>query len=188
MQIDLREQIKERRLDRMRLGQAACSHVELPSDPEIRLALVPVTDAEASMALDAAARVDTEDNVAGLMRRDHQQRVELLVYALRDPQDLTQRIFRNSKELQEEFEETDVNYLFDEFEELRANTNPSVDGIDPEEFEHLKKALREMDWSGLSGRSWYAAKRFLGALIQDGLLRDNSPGSTFNTKSTMTSE
>jgi hypothetical protein len=166
------------------MGQAACSMVELPSDPEIRFALVPVSDAEASMALDAAARIDTEDNVAGLMRRDHQQRVELLAYAIRDPQDLSSRVYRTAYELQEQLDETDVNHIYDAFDEMRESSNPSIEEIPPQEFEELKKALQEMDWSGLSGRSWYAARRFLGALIQDGLLRDNSPGSISNTRLT----
>ena len=38
-----REKIKERRLDRMRLGQAVCSYVNVPSDPEMKLCIVPLT-------------------------------------------------------------------------------------------------------------------------------------------------
>jgi hypothetical protein len=182
---DLREQIRERRLDRMRLGQAVCAFSNLTSDPEIRLALVPLSDAEAQNALQAAAHVDTMDNVAGLMLRDHVQRVEQLVFSIRDPQDLEKRLYRNSTELQEELTEGDIAHIYDDFMELTESSNPTVEGIDPEEFETLKKVWQEISWSDLSGRSWYAAKRFLGALIQDGLLQDNSPGSFSNTKLTM---
>ena len=35
-----RDKIRERRLDRMRLGQAVCDYVTLPSDDEIRVCIV----------------------------------------------------------------------------------------------------------------------------------------------------
>jgi hypothetical protein len=188
MATDIREQIVQRRLDRMRLGQAVCDQVNLVSDPEIRLAIVPLSDAEAGNALVAAAMIDVPDNVAGLMARDHKQKVELLAYAIRDPQDLDKRLYRNGVELQEELQESDVNHLYDCFLEMQENSNPAIEGIDPEEFEELKKALQEITWSELSGRSWFAAKRFLGALIQDGQLRGNLHGSSSTMKSTTTSD
>jgi hypothetical protein len=188
MATDLKTEIRQRKLDRMRLGQAAADLVSLPSDPEIRIALVPLSDAEAQMALAEADRVEAGDNVAGLMLRDHVQRVTQLAFAIRDPQDFSQRVYRNGAELQEDLTETDVNYIYDAFIEMTENSNPTIEGIKPEEFDALKKALQEMDWSGLSGRSWYAAKRFLGALDRDQLLQDNSPGSTSTTKLTTPSD
>lgn len=181
--LDLREEIKTRKLDRMRLGQAVCEIVEIPSVPEVRVGVVPLTDAEAQMALDEAARVETADNIAGLMLRDHVQKVAQLAFAIRDPQDLSKRVYRTGKELQEDLDETDVNYIFDTYMELTENSNPAIEQIDPVEFEHLKKVLQEMDWNELSGRSWFAAKRFLGALNRDKLLPDSLLGSTSTTKS-----
>jgi hypothetical protein len=160
----------------------------LISDPEIRLALVPLLDFEAEAALIEAARMDVPDNVAGLMARDHRQRVELLASSIRDPKDLDQRVYSDGLELQKELDESDIVHLYDAFLEMQENSNPSIDGLDEEEFELLKKVLQEIPWSDLSGRSWYAAKRFLGALSQDGVLPDSLRGSTSNTKSITTSE
>lgn len=188
MATDLRDKIQQRRLDRMRLGQSAYEIEHLISDPEIRVALVPLIDVDAENALLAAARMDIPDNVAGMMARDHRQRVELLACSVRDPQDLEKKIYRDGTELQSELEEADIVHLYDRFLEMQENSNPSIDGIPAEEFDELKKAFQEMDWSGLSGRSWYAAKRFLGALHRDGLLPVNSHGSTSNTKLTTKSE
>jgi hypothetical protein len=184
MATDLKTEIRQRKLDRMRLGQAACDFVSPPSLPEIRFALVPLSDAEAQMALADADRIEAGDNVAGLMLRDHVQRVSQLAFAIRDPQDFTVRVYRTGAELQEDLTETDVNFIYDAFIEMTENSNPTIEGIEPEEFEALKKVLQEMDWSELSGRSWYAAKRFLGELDRDKLLQDSSPGSTSNTKLT----
>lgn len=188
MATDLKEKIRERRLDRMRLGQAVCDYVTLVSDPEIRLAIVPLTDAEAENALMAAAKISVEDNFAGLMARDHRQRVEILAFSIRDPEDLSKRVYSTGVELQESLDEVDVTTLYDSYMEMNENSNPTIDGISPEEFVELKKVLQEIPWNDLSGRSWYAAKRFLGALIQQGLLRGNSLGSTSSTRLTTTSE
>jgi len=186
--MELKESIRSRKLDRMRLGQAAFDTVELPSDPEIRFALVPPSDAEAESALMAAAMIDVPDNVAGLMTRDHRQRVELLAVAIRDPLDISKRVYRDGRDLSENLDEIDVNHIYDAFQEMQENSNPRLEGIDPEEFEQLKKVWQEISWNDLSGRSWYAAKRFLGALIQQGLLPDSSHGSSSNTKLTTPSD
>lgn len=184
----VREQLVQRRLDRMRLGQAVCAYVTLPSDPEIRFALVPLSDAEAENALVLAAQMDVPDNVAGLMARDHRQKIELLASSVRDPEKLDNRLYRDGNELQQELEEGDVNALYDEYLEMSEKSNPSMEGIAPEEFDELKKVLLEIPWNDLSGRSWFAAKRFLGALYQDGLLRANSLGSISTTKLTTTND
>jgi hypothetical protein len=183
----VREEFRQRRLDRMRQGQSAVEYVELPSDPEIRFALVPVSDAERSNALIAAANLDVPDNVAGIMARDHVQKVELLACSLRDPVDTEKRIFRDAKDLQEEMNAVDLDHIYDIYLEMTENSNPSIDGIPPEEFDELKKALQEISWNDLSGRSWYAAKRFLGAVIREGQLRGNSRGFSSTMKSTTTS-
>lgn len=166
----------------MRLGQVACTMVTLPSDEEIRLALVPLSGAERLNATQAAANITVLDNVAGLMSRDHVQKVEVLAASIRDPKDLTKKLFRDGYDLQEELIETDIDFVYDYYLEMTENANPTVDAIPPEEFDVLKKVLQEIDLSGLSGRSWYALKRFLGAMIQDGLLTGNSLGSISNTK------
>jgi hypothetical protein len=96
----------------------------LISDPEIRLALVPLLDFEAEAALIEAARMDVPDNVAGLMARDHRQRVELLASSIRDPKDLDQRVYSDGLELQKELDESDIVHLYDAFLEMQENSNP----------------------------------------------------------------
>ena len=172
----------------MRLGHSACTMVTLPSDEEIRLALVPLSGAERLNATQAAANINVLDNVAGLMSRDHVQKVEVLAASIRDPKNLQERLFRDGYDLQEEFVETDIDFIYDAYLEMTENANPTVDAIPPEEFDVLKKVLQEIDLSGLSGRSWYALKRFLGAMIQQGLLTGNSLGSISNTTLITTNE
>jgi hypothetical protein len=46
-------------------------------------------------------------------------------------------------------------------------SSPSVDGIPAEELDDLKKALQEINWSELSGRQWYALRRFLFSIMPE---------------------
>jgi hypothetical protein len=169
--------IKQRRLERMRLGQAACSYANLISDPEIRVALVPLTEAEYEQCLEIVAGLVAQDNVAGFALRDRRQAQEILVRSIREEGDLTQTVYASVPEMMEDLEVVDIDQLVDEYNEMTEKSNPQIDGIPPEEFEELKKALQEVEWSELSGRSWYAAKRFLG-LIMPELQAANLLGST----------
>jgi hypothetical protein len=179
--------IRERRLERMRLGQAVCSIVALVSDPAIRFAVVPLTEGEYEQCLEIVASLTVEDNVAGFALRDRRQAQEILIRAIREEKDLTQRVYDSIDEMMETLEVTDIDQLIDEYNEMTEQSNPRADGIPPEEFEHLKKVLWEMDWNEFSGRSWYALKRFLG-LIMPELQRDNLLGSISTKQSTTTSE
>jgi hypothetical protein len=183
----VKDKISERRLDRMRLGQATCDFVPLPSDPEIRLALVPLFEAEYIQALNAVAETDAPVDLAGMQLRDRKQAQEILVRAIRESDDLMQRVYADTDEMMEQLEVTDIDELLDRYNEMCENSSPRMERIPPEEFENLKKALQEMDWNVLSGRAWYAAKRFLSA-ISPSPLTDNSPGSTSTNSSTTTSE
>lgn len=181
------EKIKERRLDRMRLGQAVCDYVTLPSDPEVRLCIVPLTEAEYLRALQKVAEPSLADNIAGMAVRDRIQSQEILVRAIREERDLTQQVFSDIDEMMEVLEIHDVDELIDRYNEMVEKASPSLDGIPPEEIENLKKALQEMDWSALSGSAWYAAKRFL-SRIMPSPLTDNWPGYISTNSSTTTNE
>ena len=172
-----RDKIKERRLARMRSGQSTCDFVVLPSDPEIRLAIVPLTEADYRNVLEKVAAVPAGDDLAGVQIKDRVQAQEILVRAIREEGDLTQRVYNEVEEMNEDLEIHDIDHAIDCYNEMVFQSSPSLDGIPPEELENLKKALQEMDWSALSGRSWYAAKRFLGTIMPSPLL-DKSPGSS----------
>ena len=184
----VKEEIKERRLERMRLGQSVAEIVALPSDPEVRLALVPLTEAQFVHVLALTSKVTVADTMAGMQFQSRIQSEEVLVRSIRDPNDLETQLFESMAEMTETLEATDIERLVEEYNMMTDRANPQIDGITPDEFEQLKKVFQKMDWNELSGKSWYAAKRFLGALIMDGLLMDSSLGSSLINRSTTTSE
>lgn len=181
------EKIRERRLERMRLGQAVCDFVPLISDPESRLTIVPLTEAQYRQVLEKVAILDQPDNVAGMAVRDRVQAQEILVRAIREESDLTQRAYNDLDEMLEDLDQLDIDELFDRYQEMNEKASPSLEGISPKELVELKKLLQTMDWNALSGRAWYAAKRFLSEIIPTPLL-DNSLGSTSTNLLTTTSE
>ena len=185
--MDTKEKIRERRLDRMRLGQAVCDFVDLPSDSELRLCIVPLTEAQYVQVLAKVRDVRASDDLPGLAIRDRTQAQEILVRAIREEDDLTKRVYGDVNEMLEDLEVQDVDALIDGYNEMMAKVSPTLEGISKEEMEELKKILQTMDWNALSGRSWYAAKRFLSTLSPE-LLQVNSPGSTSTNSSTTTSE
>ena len=182
-----KEKIQERKLQRMRLGQAACSYVQLLSDPEIRVALVPLTEAEYEQCLEIVSALTAQDNMAGFALRDRRQAQEILCRSIREEDSLEDRVYSTIDEMMTDLEVSDIDKLIDEYNEMTEQSNPSIEGIPIEEIDRLKKVLQEMDWSELSGRSWYAAKRFLGTLPPQ-LLMGNGRGFTSTKSLTTTNE
>jgi hypothetical protein len=90
---------RERRLERLRLGQGVCELAELPSDPEIRVALVPLTEAEYSNTLLEADKVIVTESPAGLAYRDETQRRYCLYFATREVENTTKRFFADPSEV-----------------------------------------------------------------------------------------
>lgn len=185
--LDTKEKIRERRMDRMRLGQAACDYVALQSDPEIRLCIVPLTEGEYLQALEKVRDVRANDDLPGMAIRDRVQAQEIIARAIREEDDLMKRVYVNAEEMMEDLEVADIDILIDGYNEMISKSSPAIDGITQEEVEELKKVLVTMDWNALSGRSWYAAKRFLGTISPE-LLQDNSPGSTSTNSATTKSD
>jgi len=185
--------IKERRLERMRLGQAVCDFVALPSDPEIRVAIVPLTEAEYWKVLNEINELGLPDDLAGVTIKDRVRAQQTLVWAIREPEDLSQRVYVDTEEMdastamQDDLEVGDIDEIIDRYNEMVEKSSPAIDGIPPEELEHVKKVLQEMDWNELSGSAWFALKRFLSriSLVQR---MDRSPGSISTNSSTTTSE
>lgn len=185
--------IKERRLERMRLGQSTCDFVALPSDRETRLAIVPLVEAEYRNVLAEIQEMNMPDDLAGAAVKDRAQSQWILTYAIREPDDLTQRVYESDQEstavekLIDDLEVGDIDELIDRYNEMVEQSSPSIEGIPTEELERLKKALQEMDWNELSGSAWFAAKRFLFRIMPSPLL-DNSPGSTSTNSLTTTND
>lgn len=155
------ELYQERRLARMRAGQTVFEVVELFSDPETRLALVPLTDAEFQNALTvAASHIEIPDTDHGVVLKDRIQANGVILKSAREVDDITKPFFQTYEEVAM-LDKADIDYLIDWYQQMVANSSPSIDGLTEEQVDELKKVLSTMDWSELSGQQWYAAKRFL---------------------------
>jgi hypothetical protein len=161
---DLVEKMKELRFDRMRLGSAVMELADVPSMPELRVALVPITEADYDRSLEMASVITAPENQAGWLRRDRRANVETLLAACRDPNNIEERVFKNVDEIRELLEVSDINYLTDRYLEMTAQSSPSLDMFSPEDMEAAKKVLQEIDWNELSGAAWYRLRRFLSEL------------------------
>jgi hypothetical protein len=170
------EKIRERKLNRMRLGQAVGDVHQLLSDPTISVALVPLLEAEYLQCIETTANRNIPENISGAAVRDRYNTAELLVRACREPQDLTEHMFENVDELTDTLEVNDINFLQDMYFEMVETASPSLDGVSPAELDDLKKALLEINWNELYGRQWYALRRFLLSIMPE-LLQANLPGS-----------
>ena len=169
----------------MRLGQAVMIPVDLVSDSEIRFALIPLTDAELQNSLMVAAQGAVSDTPSTheVFYRDRVQKCAIIQGAARHLDNLDERVFESFNEVLM-LDSRDIAHVFDAYQEMMDVSSPSLDGLTEAEMDEIKKALLEMDWNVLSGRQWYAAKRFLMSL-QPQQLPDNSLGS-LQTKSSTT--
>jgi hypothetical protein len=184
---DTKEKIRQRRFDRMRLGQAVCDYVSLPSDPEIRLCIVPLTEADYLQVLEKVRDTVASDDLPGMAVRDRVQAQELVLRTVREEDDLSIRVYESVGDMLEDLEVADIDEIYDKYVEMTQKSSPSIDGIPESELDEIKKLLQAMDWSVLSGRSWYAMKRFLSTITPSPLL-DNSPGFSSTNSSITTSE
>lgn len=180
------DRIKENRLMRMRAGQTAGELVQLPSDPEIRFVLVPLTDGEYLHSLKVADDLEVGDNIAGLSARDQIQKQSIIAAAAREIDDWTQRVFSGIDEVAA-LDTADVGFLYDEYLGMMAQFSPSLYMMPPEEFENLRDVWQRIEWNALSGMQQYAAMRFLRLILPD-LLQGNSSGSLSTLKSTQTND
>ena len=171
------DKIRELRFHRMRLGAAAGRIEHLPSQPEIKVAIVPLTEAEHEQCMEAVTAMDVPDNMMGAMTRDRRNQNEALFRALRDPENLEKRAFDTREEMQDVLEIQDTNHLVDILLEVSESDNPAPAEFTEEELNEVKKVLGEVDLNGLSGRQWFALKRFLSSLGLT-LLPANTLGST----------
>jgi hypothetical protein len=174
------EKLIERRLDRMRLGQSVCEIHNLLSDPEIRVAMVPLTEAEYDQCMEAAVKINVEETILGQQYRDRHLTNETLLRALREPDNLEQQMFEDADELTDALEVADINYLIDHYFEMVDKSSPAIEGLTEQDIDDLKKACLQIDWKGLYGKQWYALRRFLLSLGPE-QLRVKLPGS-FSTK------
>lgn len=169
------DEYKERKLERLRLGQAACEITAIPSDPDIRVALVPLTEGEYSNSLYESEKLGTSATPAGAALADEIQRKYVIFYATRVMGELQVRFFDEFADV-DELDAADINHLYDVYLELVAQSSPSLMGLGEDDFTSLKALLPRIAWNELSGPQWYAAQRFLNS-IQPNLLQASLSGS-----------
>lgn len=177
----------ERRLARMRLGQAAFESVQLISDPEIRMAIVPLTEAEYEQAMEVAASALVGENMAGAAYRDRLEQVAVLARSIREVNDLTVKVFEDEERLMDALEPPDVNHIYEEYIMMTTSgsSDPESEGWGEDDLDSIKKVLQEISLNELSGRQWFALKRFLSTLSPT-LLLDKLYGSSSINSSTQT--
>lgn len=175
------EKIREgRRVAKMRMGQNAPEFVRLRSNPEIRLAIVPLVEREYQWALEAAATYEIPDNGYGIELRDRTLQVHTLFYALREPDNVEQRVFPDIDAMLDPetgLEPVDINYLLEYYQRMVDFSSPALDGLTDEQMEELKKVCVTIDWNALSGKPWWHLKMFF-MTIPGGLPLDKSPSLT----------
>lgn len=169
------DEYRERKLERLRLGQASCEITEIPSDPEIRVAVVPLTEGEYSNSLYESEKLGTSATPAGSALADEIQRKWVIFYATRVVGNLTVLFFDDFADV-DELDASDINHLYDIYLELVSTSSPSLMGLGEDDFNSLKALLPRIAWNELSGPQWYAAQRFLNS-IQPDLLRASLSGS-----------
>jgi hypothetical protein len=163
------ERIRQKREERMRMGQMTAEILPIPSSPEIRVALIPLLEGEYDECMRAAAQVDVPDNVAGASVMDRQERREVVCRALREVDDYSKRVFTDTVTMMETLEPPDVNFFYDAYVEMQLQISPRLDELLEAEIDFLKDVFGTIQWSDLSGRQVYALSRFLSSLGQEQL-------------------
>lgn len=179
-----KEQLKEQtRIKRIRMGQDAPEMVPIPSNESVRLALVPLTEAESMQGMIRAATVEAPDNIVGARIREREAMLSDIWLALRDPDNPSERAFDSIREMTETLEPNDIDHMIDQLSILMDYASPTLDGISDEELDNLKKAFVLIDWRGLTGRRWSALRLCLSLLLPE--LLQVRYSSTISTASSM---
>lgn len=167
---EIREAIrKANRLARMRMGQDAPEMAEIPSKPEIRVALVPLNEAETQQGLIEAANLDVPDNMVGITARNRVAVHMDIWNAIRDPEDVSKKVFESVDAMLVDLEPMDIDYFTDYLATLMEYSSPSLDKLSAEALDELKKVLMAIDWSELTGRQWLVLRLCLSVLLPDQL-------------------
>lgn len=192
MASSMRDAIREKtRLARMRQGQDVGEPTDIPSlqDPEngemVRVMVVPLMESESQQGLMRAAFLEVPDNAAGIQARNRAAMESDVWHAVREPGDISKKVFASIEDMVETLAPTDIDYLFDALALVMDYASPSIDGLTDKDLDELKKAFGEMDWSGLTGRRWAAVRLTLLILFPE-LLQGKLRGFTSTDSATAT--
>lgn len=185
----MRETIKEQtRLSRMRQGQDVPEYIDVPSMDGVRVALVPLTEAELSRGLAYAAQEDdVPESFSGVQYRTRRAIQSDLWHAIREPGDPEKRIFDSIEEMVETLVPGDIDFLNMHLATLMNFASPAMDGLTEEDLDFLGRAWQAIRLNELTGRQWAAAKVCLSILLPE-LLQARLSGHTSTDGSTPTNE
>lgn len=179
--------LAQNRLARMRQGQLAPDMIDLPSLEGIRVAQVPLTEAETQQGIIAAARLDVGENLAGMQARNRMAQQYDAWLSLREPGNLTELLFKSVEEMTANLDPKDLDYVSDNLGILMDYASPALEGVTEKDLDDLKKGLAALDWSVLTGRQWAALKLALRILLP-ARLAARSSGSSSTESSTERSD
>lgn len=185
----MREAIKEQtRLSRMRQGQEVPEYIDVPSMEGVRVALVPLTEAELSRGLAYAAKDDdVPESFSGVQYRTRRAIQSDLWHAIREPGDIDKRVFESIEDMVEVLSPADIDFLNMHLATLMNFASPAMDGLTEEDLDFLGRAWQAIRLNELTGRRWAAAKVCLSILLPE-LLQARLSGRTSTDGSTQTTE
>lgn len=173
------EQLKERRLERMRQGQQTATITSIPSDKEIRVALVPLLEGEYDECIKAAAAaagaLDEPDTLPGAQVADREERRNVVFRSARNIDDYSKYAFPSLQEMMQVLGPHDINHLYDCYIEMAREFSPRMTELSQEDIDFLLDLFVNLSWKDLSGGQVYALSRFLSLLRRDQLTA-NLPG------------
>src|SRR5256885_310526 len=126
----MREAIREgSRLSRMRQGNEVPDYVDIPSMEGVRVALVPLTEAELARGLSYAAQKgdDTPETFSGVQYRSRLAIQSDLWHAVREPGDITAKVFESIEDMVEVLEPSDIDYLNMQLATMMNFASPAMD-------------------------------------------------------------
>ena len=154
-----KDEIKKRRIERMRQGQNAGVIIGLEGT-EMRFSLVPLTEREFDAGISYAASIEVEDNIGGAEKRDRAQMHSDIFHASRTIENLQSHYFEDIEAVKE-LDVAEINFIAENYAMMALETSPTLDGLSEEALQELKKSFGEIEWNELSGPQWIALKRCL---------------------------
>lgn len=182
------EQMRDQsRLKRIRMGQDAPEWAQIPSMPEIRIALVPLLERETMASLNAAAGIEAPDNALGMQYRARVAQQWDVWQAARLLDNPDQLVWPKVETMVELLEPDDIDSLHDQLTVLMDYASPSLEGLSEDDVADLKNAFVLIDWNALTGRRWSALRVCLSHLLPE-LLMARPPSTTSTSSLTARSE
>lgn len=164
----VRDKIREQsRFARMRLGQEAPELIDVPSMTEVRVALVPLTEAESMAGLIRSANVEVADNISGLNVRNREAVISDVWHACRVPGTAQELVWDTPEQMVDDLQPSDIDYLFDQLTILMDYASPTLANLADQDIDDLKKAFAAIDWKELYGTQQRSLVLCISRLLPD---------------------